>query len=687
MLALWMLLWTWAWAAPGTEVVLILDNSCSMVAGATVQGTNQELPANDPQRAAVLGALIVEGLTRGSEDSLTVVGFGNRRKDPPRVVSTATDIRGMPYGGSTWFGPALDAARTSLQGSTRDHRLAVLFTDGSPSDLDTPEQARTRLGLPADYDVVAIGLYAGDFVRDEGKRFLEPLVSHPDDLTLLDATDSDVVQRVVGAFTESYARMLGSKPLTGKLSPSGSTTVRVGRYVTEVMVFVASEKPGRAFAARLEGPKGEVPARASGDNGCPPSVARPDAPGICGPPSRHYQVFRGANDPYTASDWILSLPDAPGDVDYGIVLRYDLTAELSVPATVRVSDSVPVEARMLFRGQTFTDDAFFTSDSFTATMTVGADTVSLEHIGGGRFRGTWTPSATGASMAELAFSNTWMRTVDRKPVSVEGFADLVLQPTPNPIDLGVWDGERGESRRCAEIDLSTSRGADTVALTCTPAGSSDEAVLTCGPVPGSEGGAAQPQRWEVCVIAPSCCSELPAASDQPFAVTLQGAHPHYASGAVRIPVQYGVRDTGLWRCWWVEISIALALAILGFLFYGWWSPNDFDPSATVKLAGSQQALRRASALVLVEQPGGRRGFYRNAKLCLTHDGNPTRAPAEAMVVVEAGPKRTMRFRKAGGVERQDRRTRKWRPLEEDDLAAGPDPSVLYRAGELYLKFS
>jgi hypothetical protein len=690
MWTLWLWLWAWTSAAladPGTEIVLVLDNSCSMVAGATVQNTGRELPANDPDRAAVLGALIVEGLVRGSEDAITVVGFGDKKKDPPRIVRTGDEIRGMPYGGSTWFGPALDAAKQTLSSSARDRRLAILFTDGAPSDLDTSKEAKQRLGIPADYDVVAIGLCAADFTRKEGERFLRPLVSHPDDLTLLDATDREVARRVVGAFTESYARVLGSKPLVGRLSAGGSESIAVGRYVTEVMVFTASARPGDAFQARLEGPRGEVPARATGDNGCPRRVARGDAPRVCDPPRRHYQVFRAANDPYNASQWTLSLPSAPGDVDYGIVLRYDLTAELSVPATVRVSDAVPVQARLLFRGQTFTDEAFFGSDDFSVILGVGNDVVTLAHVGAGRFEGTWTPSETGAFEAELAISNTWMRSVDRRPVSVEGFVPLDLKPTPNPVELGSWQGDRGETRRCAEVDLAGSPGADRVEVRCTPTGSSDGAVLTCGPIPGSESPQGQPLRWEVCVVVEPCCGALPEETDAPFAVTLQGAHEHYAAGAVTVPVRYRTDATGFLRCWWVELAIAAGLAVLTWLFYGWWSPYDFDPSATLRIAGSQQALRRASALVLVEQPGGRRGFYRNARVCLTNDGNPVRTPNTAMLVVEAGPKGSMRFKKAGGLERQVRRTRKWQPVDEADLPAGPDPGVLYRSGDLYLRFS
>jgi hypothetical protein len=676
-----------AMADPGTEIVLILDNSCSMVAGGKVVGTGQRLPPNDPERAAVLGTLLVEGLARGSEDQLTVIGFGDNRGAAPRVVQGGDAIRELPYGGGTWFDPALRAARTTLDGSARDRRLLILFTDGTPSDLDSPQDALKLIGP---HQRLALGLYGSDDSAQMGQRFLSEVVALPADLTMLDARRPDVVQRTVEAFTSSYARLLGSRPETGILNPGGAHTFEVGRYVTEVLIATASVAPGGAYTAKLVGPGGDVPARAVGDNGCPRSVAPGDARTVCDPPRRHYTTFRGANDPYAASQWTLSVPGAPGDVQYGVILRYDLVAELTLPPTARVGDAVPIEGRLLFRGQVFQDDAFFTADAFKAALRVDGAEVPLEHVGAGRFQGVWRPEAPGPRDAALAFTTTWMETVDQAPISVEGFLDLTLRPTPNPIELGAWRGERGSSRRCAEIDLSGSVNADRVAITCTPAGSSADATLTCGPVPGSEatvdGRPGQPLRWEVCVVAAPCCGALPAADDAAFTVTLQGAHAHYAPGAVTVPVRYAVQATGLWRCWWVEISLAIAALVGGWILWGLVSPHSFDPAASARLAGNEAALRRASALVLCEQPGGRRGFYRHARAGFNGEGTPVRDVGAAVLVIEAGPRGSMRFRKAVGLERMDRRTRKWGPVPPEDLALGPETNTTYRLGGVWLRF-
>jgi hypothetical protein len=681
-------------AEPGREIVILLDNSASMIAGSRVIGSSQELPPNDPERAAMLGAMIVEGLARGSEDRVTIVGFGTQRDDPPWVGRDGAALRAMPYGGGTWFVPALRAAGDTLAATRRDDRLLVLFTDGFPSDLDTPEAALALLGATPDArpPIVALGLYGASSSREQGQQLLSAMVSSPDDLAVIDATGPDAVMEVVGAFTRSYARALGSRPITARLQAGGELSLPVGRYVTEVLVAAAAAQPGPPFNAALTGPSGEVAPRASGDNGCPDSVAPGNAARACAPPRRSFMVFRGSNDPMASSTWTLRIPQAPGTVVVGVILRYDLVVDLDLPAQARVGEAVPVDGKLLFRGQTFQDEAFFAADDFAMTARFGdGDEVRLSHVGGGRFTGTWTPAAPGAREATLTAHNTWLDLRDTGRVDVEGFLDLELRPTPNPIELGAWAGERGSAERCAELDLSASRNADQVPVTCTVEGRSDGAGLSCAPVPGSEaalasGKAGQPLRWRVCVRAEGCCDALPSPSDLPFAVTLQGAHPHYAAGAARVPVRWSVTPTGVWACWWIEIVTAVGACALGFLAYGFLSPFSFDPALSVRVAGSEAGLRRASALVLCEQPGGRRGWYRSARWALRADGSPVREVRGAACVLYAGPRGTTIWGAGTAIERMDRRSHRWVPIPPEDLAAGADPGVVYRCGSIYLKF-
>lgn len=680
----WLLALAVAVAQPvqGSDIVLVLDNSCSMSAGSKIVGGGS-LPPNDPDRAAVLGALLVEGLVRGSADSLTIVGFGLQDRSP-QVVHDAAGIRELPYVSGTWFRPALQEARDRLVRSTAERKVLLFFTDGSPSDLTEPDEIPQILG-DAPTDAIALGLYGSAQVKQTGGVFLEKAVTRPENLILLDATAPDVVSQVVRAFTRSYAHTLGSRPEVGTLKPGGSAAFEVGRYVTEVMVTTASAMPGKAFKAQVVGPAGVVPARAAGDNGCPRSVVLSNAPKICADPRRHYQVFRGANDPYMASTWTLSLPDAPGEVEYGVILRYDLGAKLDLPAAVRVGEPVPIDASLVFRNQTFVDASFFAEDGFEAALHVAGDVVLLTHAGDGRFTGTWTPSSPSGvdpAHAEVRFTNTFLDQRARRDIRVEGFVDLELRPVPNPVDVGAWRGDRKPSSGCAEVDLSSSLNADTVPIVCEPSPGA-EPVVTCEPIAGSEGPAGQPLRWQVCVVAGSCCGEL---GDAPLFVTMRGRHPHYAAGAVQVDVAYRVSATGFLRCWWLELAIVAGTLFGVWFIVGWIKPHDFDPALTVRLARTPRALTRASAMVLCEQPGGRRGFYRNARFAVSNDGTPIREIGKALFVVEAGPAGLTALRKAGGLERQNRRTRKWERVPEEDLAAGIDTGLVYRVGDVHLRF-
>jgi hypothetical protein len=672
-------------AAPGSEVVVVLDNSGSMAMSFRDQDGNT-LPPNDPGRSAVLGTLIVEGLARGSGDRVTVVAFGERADGPPYVVTTADDIRALPFSGGTFFRRALEEAGRRLTSSSQPTRLFLFLTDGAPTDIQSIDEAARALGLGDEriFETLVLGLYASDDSRQIGEPILRTLVRDPADLVFLRDP-----REVVPAFTRGFARVLGSRPESGVLEEGDTKTFDVGKYVTEVLVFVASSRPGPPFVATLQGPSGPVPVRAAGDNRCPRGNM---PPGLCDGPGRHYQVFRAPNDPAAASRWTLSLPAAPDEVEYGVILRYDLTPSLTLPATVQVGDAVPVEARLLFRAQPFDDAAFFAADGFTATARIDGEELPLEHAGGGLFRGTWTPRTPGDDplAAEVRFRNAWMEKVDRKPVRVEGYLELSLRVSPSPLALGTWRGERSGTRRCGVLDLSGSRNADRVPLACTGVGRLAQGAMTCAPVPGSEaplpgGRKGQPQRWEVCLDVPGCCGDAASRAGDEVAVRLAGADPHYAAGAVTVPVHFLVERTGFLRCWWIELAAGL-LGLFGmFVIAGIVRPHSFDPAATVTVAGSELGLRRAAATVLAEAPGGVRGFYRNARLAISADGDLLRNPRLAVLVVEA-TRGGSRFRKAPGLQRKIQRTGTWEDVPPGEFEQGFLPGTVYRLGNLFLKF-
>ncbi|HEX8437859.1 hypothetical protein, partial [Archangium sp.] len=218
-------------AGGGNEIVLILDNSCSMGVEARDSATGRRVPPNDPERAAVLGTLIVEGLARGSADRFSVLAFGDGKDAPPRPAQSADDIRALPYSNGTFFRRPLEEAGNRLRGSALPNRLFLFFTDGIPEDLGDPSEGPRSLGLSesAEFETLVIGLFGSDEVRQTGEQFLRPLARNPQDLVFVQTP-----REVIGAFTRGYARVLGSRPETGSLSPGQSKTFEVGKYVVEV---------------------------------------------------------------------------------------------------------------------------------------------------------------------------------------------------------------------------------------------------------------------------------------------------------------------------------------------------------------------------------------------------------------------------------------------------------------------
>lgn len=129
-----------------------------------------------------------------------------------------------------------------------------------------------------------------------------------------------------------------------------------------------------------------------------------------------------------------------------------------------------------------------------------------------------------------------------------------------------------------------------------------------------------------------------------------------------------------------------SLALLLWIVAGFLRPRAFAPSASVRIAGSRRGLSRAPDQRLVELPGGRPGFWRHARVAVTADGSMVRRVGRAVVVLRAGSRGTTAFVRGAGLERFERRSRRWRTLTAEELAAGFESGRTYRAGDLHLKF-
>ncbi len=373
-------------SSAGAEIVVVVDNSGSMKGA-------------DPERLAVLGGAIIDGLGANPADEVTVIGFGSSARSAPPTTRTTPDIRTWPTSGGTYFRKPLEEALRIFERSSKPNKMLIFFTDGTPGDVSSPAQLRTVFDPAAhpDIDVLAVGLFG--LGASEGERMLRAIVHDPRDMRSVDSAGE-----IVTAFTEGYARAMGSEAETGTLSPGQEHRIGVGRYVSEITVIVASKKPGDPFTARLAGPAGDVPLLSEGDNGCR-GASR------CSPPYRHYQLFRATNDDHRPGEWILTLPSAPGDVEYGVIMRYGMRAEAFVPPAATAGTPTVIEGQLTIDGQPVDDEAFFGENGFTAVVEVGGESVPLEHVGGGRFRAEWTPdrSAEGDEFeARLVFRNDFM---------------------------------------------------------------------------------------------------------------------------------------------------------------------------------------------------------------------------------------------------------------------------------------
>lgn len=663
-----------------TEWVLILDNSSSMSAGMHQVDANNvasKLPPADPDRLSVLATLIFRALL-SEDDKLTILTFqsgavGRYRELP----STPADIRALQFDESTPFTGPLQRAREILTQSRFPSRKLLLFTDGSPSEDDplTGQQARALLGfgplppgtVPAPtaggakqaFEVLSLGLSANlPQLKQMQKNFLSPLGP---------VQSINSPQEIIAGFTSVLAAHMQSRPLTGRLQPGGSYSFPVGKYVSEVLVSMASEQRMPVFSAQLLDAGRPMPVKEeAGNNGC------------AIPPCHTYRVMRTAHDPDTKGRLSLRLAQAAGPVVFGIILRYDLMADIvTAPTMVRVGEEFEVVTRMLWHGRTFQDADFFAADGFSARLELGSVQVPLQRRSDGTFAARIKAADLGAQSLVARFSNQWLQLTASTALTVEGWLPLQLNATPNPLPFGTWTGDRVASRRCVTLSLAGSQNADRVALEAIgsdlPSGMK---LVTTSPL------VLKDNATELCLQVTGCCSDLlPGATTQ---ILLRGQHPHYHPEALALAVDFSVGKTPFLTCWWRVIAVILGALFLVFVLVGFLSPHDFDAVEVIRLAKTESALQRTSGRRLSDLPGGKRGFYRHARIAFDSTGNSPQRLKDAAIIVRATASEPHIIVR-NTVEHKDPRTHKWAALK-----APLDPSALrrgmvYRSGDIYFR--
>ncbi|MSP17131.1 MAG: VWA domain-containing protein [Myxococcales bacterium] len=642
-------------ARAATEWVVILDNSASMTNGTQMQG-GPDLPPSDPNRLSLLATQIFRAFL-DPVDRLTILVFagpgGFRRLD-----ARPDAIRALVFDQGTYFSGAFREARRILSESSLPERRLLLVTDGAPSSDDalTPEQAQALLGLDAatrTFEITTLGLATSPEIERAQTQFLSPLGG-------LHSIDSP--RKLVTEFTKVYAASIRSKPEVGVLKPGGSSSFTVGRYVTEVLIDMATDGRTGAFDASLTADGRVIAPLETGDSGCETR------------PCHTYAVFRAPHDPDESSKWTLSLRQSAGPVSYGIILRYDLAAEIvRAPSSARAGEEIEVTAHLTWRGNTFNDPTFFESDGFAATLVVGQQAVPLERQKDGTFVARIALTEMGKQPLRARFVNRWLDRVAVSDFVVEGWLPLTLQVRPDPVDFGTWSGAREPTRRCADLDLTGSVNADRIPLEAVAEGLPDGVALVA-PTPLE----VRSGTTRVCVESRGCCKDAVAGPDS--RIVLRGRDPHYHDGAARVQVALRVEATTFLTCWWrVLAAIAGGLLFL-FVVIGFLRPRDFDREQVLRLAKTETALARASARRLRELPGGRRGFYRDARVALDGTGNAVYDPRGAAVVIRATRGDFVVTARAT-IEQKDPRTRKWEPVTPTEGSYMLRREIAYRCGE------
>jgi hypothetical protein len=655
-------------AAPAradTEWVLVLDNSNSMDDGATDTVTNAPLPPNDPDRLAVIATLVFRALM-GPEDKLTILTFDSSRPETFKPVpNDANAVRGLVFDTLTFVVGPLREARRILEASTATRRILVFATDGSPSPETNGAEpidadgARKLLGLdpgPGKFEVVALALsqQTQGYVNAM-EHFLKPLGRYE---FIADPA------KLVAAFTNVYADSIRSRPETGRLSPGETYKFTVGKYVTELFVGIATERKSGPFTATLTMDGQTVNQIDSGDAGCK------------NPPCHAYQVFRTPHDPEKASELVLTLPaGARGPVAFGTIRKYDLQADLvSAPQKVKVGENLEVVARITWKGKTFNDPAFFKADGFTATLALGDVEVPLTVTDDGTFKGTLVVAGEPRTdRIAVRFKNQWISLADGREITVDAWAPLDLKI--GALDFGSWTGGRKETRRCIEVSLAGSTNAGTVPIEAFADGMSGGYELEVErPL------VVKDNKFEACVVAPGCCSESP----KGVTMTVRGVDPHYHPQAVKVPMTFEVAPTPFLTCWWPYIAAGIGTIIFIIVVVGFVRPRDFDKEDLIRLAKTEQALTRAGGRRLRELPGGKRGFYRNARVAFDGGGNAVRATSGVSLILRAA-RGDPHVTAIGSLEEKDPRTRKFQPV---DLSKGPiylRRGIVYKLGEFVFR--
>ncbi len=301
---------------------------------------------------------------------------------------------------------------------------------------------------------------------------------------------------------------------------------------------------------------------------------------------------------------------------------------------------------------------------------------------GDNFTITTTPDSEGRLHTEVELLWSGDRSLRAEAsVEVRESIELVL---PEDVDLGTVSGGTSPEDTCVPLSFSAGRGTlgsrFSVTLEGEPCeGCEAEVVAVVSgqayDLPLDEVVIGRDQEIPICLRV-SRCPTGPDGGEASLVVT--PLEPLFADQVRRVRVSYAVQPRGLLDCWGWMLRWLLGGLGMFAIGYGFLRPVGFEPGTSVRMASSDKNLRRASRVLLEEQRGGKKGWYRSACVHVDAGGAPTGRRREALFtfVPYAGG---VALRSSAGVERQNRRTRKMEPAPAD----GPGGSVPLARGRLY----
>lgn len=268
---------------------------------------------------------------------------------------------------------------------------------------------------------------------------------------------------------------------------------------------------------------------------------------------------------------------------------------------------------------------------------------------------------------------------------------------PVDLDLGTHTAGDHWTTTCTKLDMSGSQAADEHQWELKV-----EGVTGCAAQPGlgytnAAGSpdiaplsqtvtqpAFDPRRreFQICLALPSCAADSAPTGAK---LLLRPLTPAFADQAREVSLRWVVVGRPWYTChgWWLWptlMTTGLVLLVTGVL-----RPARFAAGVSIRVAGTEAGVRRASAMDLRGISGSRAGFFRDARLGVHLDGNVSGNVRGAPVVLLATRDRGVVLLGGANVERFDASSRKWKAVE--DLAAGHVPSSrsVYRVGSTHFQ--